>query len=184
MAPSPPLTIDAAIILQSYLPAPLTVTRLLSIFHNRVPFCPTLSPSYVQSSVLPSVYGNLPPAAHNDGLPEFASLFALLGLAELFTGIDDASQRRAVHYADLSLAALGAVSVFERPSVSVVESLHARAQLAFALEETRPEPGLQLLSLALHTALAVRSFWIFCLCDVLTPIDSWGCVSNSPTIRN
>jgi hypothetical protein len=131
---NPPLTFDVPSLLRTHLPSPVQVTRLLSIFQARArSLCPTFTAPYIQSAILPAVYGNFAPMVNNDGLPELACIFAILGFAETFATTDDVAHTRALYFANLALAAVGAISVFDHPSVCLVEALHAHAQLSWCL---------------------------------------------------
>jgi hypothetical protein len=105
-----------------------------------------ISQQHIWDVLLPAAYAPVSPAdadAHKLGL-----LFAVFAVASLVC--ISVAERLAVtsYYAQLSLAALGAVSIFEHPSLEAVQAVYLRSILELMLQNGTEETGRAYMSFA------------------------------------
>lgn len=112
--------------------------------------------------MVPAIYANTPGGAEEDytGPHGLALLFGALSVGALLDMGQDGCGPEAEHYQQLSRAALGAQSVFEKPSVITIQTLHLQSiYYGMAGKEAAGEPSLEtswsLLKLAAQLAYTV-----------------------------
>jgi hypothetical protein len=133
--------------LRLYLPSSLDARELVQIFFTQFgSLFYGISQPHVQDVLLPVAYTPVSTAetdAHKLGL-----LFVIFAIASLMH--TPVAERLAVtsHYAQLSLAALGALSIFEKPSLETVQAVYLRSILEFLVQNGAEETARTYLSFA------------------------------------
>jgi hypothetical protein len=105
-----------------------------------------ISQPHIRGVIIPALYDSGSMAdtdAHRLGL-----LFAIFAIASLVRAPMAERLVVASHYAQLSLAALGAVSIFQHPSLETVQAVHLRALFEFMLQNGGEETGRAYMSFA------------------------------------
>jgi hypothetical protein len=131
---------DTFLRLRLHLPNFQEASELVQVFFAKYgPMFYGVSQPRIRDLLLPAAYASGSMAdsdAHKLGL-----LFVIFSIASL-TRIPVAEQLAvATYYAQLSLAALGTVSIFEHPSLDTVQAVYLRSYFEFMLQNGTEETG-------------------------------------------
>jgi hypothetical protein len=140
--------------LKLYLPNPQDARELVQTFFAQFGIVfHGVSQSHVRDILLPAAYAS---NSHSSGSGSAANtnshrlgvLFSIFAISSLVRA--PLAERLAVttHYAQLSLAALGAVSIFEYPSLEAVQAMYLRSFFEFMLQNGGEETGRAYMSFA------------------------------------
>jgi hypothetical protein len=167
--PIPPGTCDqdqAATALRAFLPGRAYVEQLLhGVFSELVFQAPAVERNMIFAELLPGIYDArpvCPPCAfthqeQGDSPRAFALLYALLAQGVLLNASNPDRESYATNFARLSLAGLGAISIFDKPSYMSVLALFQLSVYHLLLH--KPELSYQgrcLNNLAIQTGIQVR----------------------------
>jgi hypothetical protein len=147
----PPVS-DTLARLKLHLPSPEDAYELVQIFFVQFGLLfHGVSQTHVRNILLPVAYAppSLPAnSAADTDAHKLGILFAIFAIASLVRV--PVAQRLAVttYYANLSLAALGAISIFEHPSLETVQAVYLCALFEFMVQNGREETGRAYMSFA------------------------------------
>jgi hypothetical protein len=145
-APFPPPDISFILsLLRKHLPDVAACKVLLGIADNEVGhILVSFRPDYVEHTIVRNaLYGEGPTALH-----ALASLFALLGIALLFTSPGPEEREEVYLFGRLSSAAVAAAGPLTTPTVELIEAMYARVQLEFMRQGQLEEPARSTLAIA------------------------------------
>jgi hypothetical protein len=159
--------LDTLARLKLYLPSPQEGSSLVQIFFAQFGIVfHGVSQAHVRDILLPAAYAS---SSHPSGSGSAANttchrlgvLFAIFAIASLVC--TPLAERLAVttHYAQLSLAALGAVSIFEHPSLETVQAMYLRSFFEFMLQNGGEETGRAYMSFACQLCYIVSLLFYF-----------------------
>jgi hypothetical protein len=164
--PTPPGTCEQAVTaLRAFLPDRTYVEqRLHDAFDNVMFQAPAVEEKMIFNELLPGLYNarlEIPPCAlshqeQGSSPRAFALLYALLAHGVLLESDNPARELHATTLGRLSLAGLGAISIFEKPSYMSVLALFMHSVYQLSRHKELSERGRWLNNLALQTALQVR----------------------------
>jgi hypothetical protein len=164
--PTPPGTSEQAVIaLRRSLPERVYTEQLLhNVFSDLMFQVPAVEKSMVFGELLPSLYDARlasPPCAlshqeRSDSPRGFALLYALLAKGVLLDAGNSARESHATTFARLSLAGLGAVSIFEKPSYMAALALLIHSVYHLLRHKELGDRGRCFNNMALQVGLQVR----------------------------
>jgi hypothetical protein len=143
--------------LRLYLPSHLDARKLVQVFFTQFgSLFYGISQPHVQDVLLPVAHN--PISTTNTDAHKLGLLFVIFAIASLVH--TPLVERLAVtsHYAQLSLAALGALSIFEQPSLETVQAVYLRSILEFLLQNGAEETARAYLSFACQLCYIVSFY--------------------------
>jgi hypothetical protein len=142
----PPVS-DTLARLRLYLPNLQEASALVQVFFAQFgAMFYGISQPHVRNVLLPLAHD--PTSAADTDAHKLGLLFAIFAIASLVRAPMAERLAVATHYAQLSLAALGTVSIFEHPCLETVQAVHLRSLFEFMLQNGTEETGRAYLSFA------------------------------------
>jgi hypothetical protein len=162
-----PPVLDTLSRLKLYLPHPQDARSLVQIFFAQFGIVfHGVSQAHVRDILLPAAYASNSHlsgsgSAANTNAHRLGVLFAIFAISSLVRA--PLAERLAVttHYAQLSLAGLGTVSIFEYPSLETVQAMYLRSFFEFMLQNGGEETGRAYMSFACQLCYIVSLLFYF-----------------------